>query len=118
MKKDPLIFLKHIEESIERIERFMRGVDRQRMEKDELLQSALIRQIEVIGEAVKNLEIGFTVKYPYVEWSEIAGMRDKLIHNYFGIDLETIWKVIKKDIPELRKQIKQILSDLNKNRVK
>ena len=112
MKKEPLIFIKHIMESIENIESFSKGLSKNKFEKDRLKQSAIIREIEIIGEAVKNLPIEFTVKYPYVEWSKIAGTRDKIIHHYFGIDLDIIWDIIKHDLPDLKKEIKKILEEL------
>ena len=111
MKKEPLIFIEHILKSIERIEKFIKNINKEKIEKDELIQSAVIRQIEIIGEAVKNLPIEFITKYPYIEWGEIAGMRDKLIHHYFGVDLEIVWKTIKGDLPKLKEQIKKILDE-------
>ena len=77
-------------------------------------QKGIIRSIEIIGEAVKNLPIDFTIKYPFVEWSKIAGTRDKMIHNYFGIDIELIWDMVKNDVPNLEKDIKEIF-DKEKN---
>ncbi len=90
--KESNIFLKHILESIERIEKFIGNLTKDKLKADELKQSAVIRQIEIIGEAVKNLPLDFVNKYPTVPWGEIARTRDKLIHHYFGIDLDTIWK--------------------------
>ena len=77
--------------------------------------SAVIRQIEIVGEAVKNLPQDFTNKYKEISWIRIAGMRDKLIHHYFGVDKETIWEVIEEDLPKLRKQIRKILERGNKS---
>jgi len=116
MKKEPLIFVKHILESIGNIESFSQGLSKSKFEKDRLRQSAIIREIEIIGEAVKNLPIDFTVKYPYVEWSKIAGTRDKIIHHYFGIDVDVIWDIVKYDLPDLKKKIKKILDELEKDR--
>ncbi|NOR85240.1 DUF86 domain-containing protein [archaeon] len=108
MKKDALIFLGHILDSIGYIESFSNGLSKSNFETNRLKQSAIIREIEIIGEAVKNLPIDFTVKYPQISWSEIAGTRDKIIHYYFGVDLNLIWDVIKKDLPILKKKIKNI----------
>jgi uncharacterized protein with HEPN domain len=84
--------------------------------KNKLIQNAVIRSIEVIGEAVKNLPSGFRNKHPKIPWNKIAGMRDKIIHYYFGVDLETIWKVVNGEIPLLKKQIFKILKESeNKN---
>jgi len=111
MKKDPLVFVKHILESIENIESFSRGLSKSEFANDRLRQSAIIREIEIIGEAVKNLPEEFTAKYPFIEWTKIAGARDKLIHHYFGVDLDVIWDIIKYDLPELKKNIEKILKE-------
>ncbi len=112
MNKDPLIFLKHIIESIEKIESFSNNLSKSQFLKDELRQSAVIRQLEIIGEAVKNLPIDFINKYPPIPWSDIAGLRDKLIHHYFGVDLELTFDVVKTKLPNLKTEIKKIIAEL------
>ena len=109
IKKDPLVFIKHIRDSINEIDSFTKNVSKEKFIEEKLIQNAVIRSIEVIGEAVKNLPKGFRIKYKEIPWSKIAGMRDKIIHHYFGLDLDTIWDIIKEDIPELKKEIKNIL---------
>jgi uncharacterized protein with HEPN domain len=109
--KDAVIFLKHILESIENIESFSDELSKSNFFSDKLKQSAIIRQIEIIGEAVKNLPIDFTVKYPYVEWSKIAGTRDKMIHDYFGVDLNIVWEIVKNRLPRLKKDIQEIMQN-------
>ena len=113
MKKEPLVFIEHILESIKNIENFSQGISKNEFIKDKLRQNAIIRSIEIIGEAVKNLPSNFTKKYSNIPWKGIAGMRDKITHNYFGLDLDTIWDIIKEDIPKLEKQIKEILEKEN-----
>jgi len=108
MKKDETVFIAHILESIENIETFMENVSKESFFDNKEKQSAIIRQIEIIGEAVKNLPSNFTTKHSNIPWKNIAGMRDKLLHHYFGVDIEKVWKVVKEDIPELKKQIKKI----------
>ena len=115
MKKDPLVFIKHIRDAIGRIESFLKETSKNDFMGSELLQSAVIRQIEIIGEAVKSLPQDFTNKHKEISWIKIAGMRDKLIHHYFGVDKETIWEVIEEDLPKLRKQIRKILERGNKS---
>ncbi len=114
MTKEPKIFLEHVLTHISLIENFMKGLTRQKLENSELHKSALIYELQVIGEAVKNLPLSFTHKYPQIEWQKMAGLRDKLIHNYFGIDLEIVWNVIKNKLPSLKQQIQHILKELEK----
>ncbi len=108
MKKDPIIFLEHIIECIGNIESFMKDVSKDYLFANVEKQSAVIRQLEIIGEAVKNIPLSIRKKYPRIPWTEIAGMRDKLMHHYFGVDLNTVWKVIKDDLPHLKREIQNI----------
>lgn len=105
MKKDPKIFLFHILESIAEIENYIRGISKKDFFKDRKTQDAVIRRLEIIGEAVKNLPLDLKNAYHQIRWQEIAGMRDLLIHEYFGIDLNIVWLTAQKDIPFLKKQI-------------
>lgn len=113
MNKDPLVFIVHIIESVENIESFMDKISKEVFFKNKEKQSAVIRQIEVIGEAVKNLPSEFRNKYPNIPWKEIAGMRDKLMHHYFGVNLETVWKTVKEDIPDLKDKIVDIKKEIS-----
>jgi len=110
--KDERIFLNHILENIKNIEKFSKGLSKKGFEENLLKQNAIIRCVEIIGEATKNLPIGFANKYPETEWTKIAGMRDKLIHHYFGVDLDKVWEVIKRDLPVLKKEVETILKEL------
>lgn len=74
-------------------------------------QGAVIRKIEIIGEAVKNVSDAIKEKYPEIPWIKIAGTRDKLIHGYFGVNIERIWFIVEKDLPELKRQIQKILNE-------
>jgi len=76
------------------------------------LQDLVSRRLEIIGEAVKNIPKDIKDKYPDIEWKKIAGMRDYLIHAYFGIDLKLTWKVVERDLPILREKIKNILDEM------
>ncbi|MDD5148828.1 MAG: DUF86 domain-containing protein [Candidatus ainarchaeum sp.] len=109
MNRTPDFLLNDILEAIERIESFSKGLSQEGFFEDELKQSAIIRQLEIIGEAVKSLPKDFTAKHPNIPWREIAGARDILIHAYFGVDLSRIWKVAEEDLPELKKEIKKAI---------
>ena len=79
----------------------------------QVIQDAVIRRIAIIGEAVKNISMNFREKYSEIAWKKIAGMRDKVIHGYFNVDIEIIWNVIVKDIPILKNQIEDIIDKEN-----
>ncbi len=111
MNKEPLIFIQHMLESIEKIESYAKNLTKEKLIKDTKIQDAIIRRIEVIGEAAKNLSFSFKKGHPEVEWSEIIRTRDKITHHYFGVDLNIVWDIIKKDLPDLKKKIKTILEE-------
>lgn len=108
--KDPKIFLIHIRDSINHINKFSKNLTKSKFMKDRLRQNAIVRELEIIGEAVKNIPVSFRKKNSSVEWVKISGLRDKLIHHYFGLDLEIIWRVIKQDMPDLEEEIIKILN--------
>ena len=115
MKKDVKIFLRHILESIRRIEDFTRDVSKDKFMSLVQTQDAVIRRLEIIGEAAKNIPNGFRRKYPEVPWSEMARMRDKLIHKYFGVDLDLTWDIVKGDLPNLKEKIERILEKVSRS---
>lgn len=105
MRKDPTILITHILNSIASLEKYSRGLKKDDFLNNEEKQDAIIRKLEIIGEAVTNLEHDFRDRYQYIPWQDIADMRNKLIHEYFSVDLELIWEVLQRDIPELKKNI-------------
>ncbi|MBI2662010.1 DUF86 domain-containing protein [Candidatus Woesearchaeota archaeon] len=109
MKKNNLVFLEHILQSITLIEDYVEGVTKENFVLSIKIQDCVFRRLEIIGEAAKNVSSELQTKYKDVPWSEMAKTRDKLIHGYFGIDLEITWDVIEHDLPKLKKQILDIL---------
>jgi len=112
MKNDN-VYLKHILDAISDIGKFMQGVSEEEFFKNREKQYAVLRALEIIGEATKNLSSELKAKSSEVDWKNIAGMRDKLIHAYFGVNLPLVWETVKKDLPQLKKQIQKILKNLN-----
>ena len=111
MKRDKP-YLQHIYDSICDIEQFTRDVSQGQFFENKEKQYAVIRALEIIGEATKNISRQLRATYPKMPWKTMAGMRDKLIHEYFGVKLERLWEVIQKDLPALKEQISQILEQI------
>ncbi|QTA38230.1 DUF86 domain-containing protein [Thermosipho ferrireducens] len=108
-------YLEHILQECEFLIENSNGLEYADFISNPVMIRAFIRSLEIIGEAVKNLPQSFKEKYPYIPWREIAGMRDKLIHEYFGVNYEIVWKTVKKDISNLKIQINKILEKLGYN---
>jgi len=110
VKKDPQVFLKHILESIEWIEKDTKGMSKEDFLGNVPIQDAVVRRTEIIGEAIRNLPSDLKKESSDVPWQDIMDMRNKIIHEYFGVDLELVWEVVKKDVPELKEKVQEILS--------
>ncbi len=107
--KESRVFLVHILESIKSIYSFSGKLTKEEFLKDRLRQSAIIRELEIIGEAGKNIPKEFRNRHKQINWKGIAGMRDKLIHHYFGLNLERVWKVVEDDLPVLEERVRELL---------
>jgi len=107
MKRDA-IYLRHILDAIQRIEAYT-AEGREAFMDGSHWQDATIRQLEIIGEATKRLSPELRAKYPAVPWRRVAGLRDVLIHDYFGVDLTAVWQLTQTEIPEIRKRVETIL---------
>ncbi len=102
-------YLSHIMDEINYLKSHTERLNRDKFMNDETLQRAFVRSIEIIGEAAKKLPEELKQKYSNIEWKIIAGMRDRLIHDYFGIDYDIVWDVVINKIPQLQKEIQQII---------
>jgi uncharacterized protein with HEPN domain len=111
--KNDLLYIDHILESIEKIESYTKDHSKRDFSKNNLVQDAVIRNFEIIGEASKKVSKDLKLKFPSISWKDISGMRDKLIHDYMGVDVDVLWTTIKKDLPLLKTQILEIKTYLS-----
>ena len=109
MKKDNSVYIRHIMDSISRIERYTKGMGKRDFLGDELVQAGVVRELEIIGEAAKQLSQNFKTKHDNIPWKMMAGMRDKLIHDYFGVDMDAVWNTLVIDIPRMKGKIQKLL---------
>ena len=107
--RDHKLYLEDMLEATKRIEKYTRGITLQKLKKDTLVLDGIARNLEIIGEAAKNVPAQIREKHPEVEWKKIAGLRDILAHEYFGIDTEVVWDIVKDKLPALKTQIRRIL---------
>jgi uncharacterized protein with HEPN domain len=107
--KDDSIYIDHILQSIHRIHTYISGKDRDSFDRDYMAQDAVVRQLEIIGEATKRISKEFRVKYPDVPWSDMAGMRDVLIHDYLDVDIDIVWKTASEDIFNLKELLEKLV---------
>ncbi len=111
-KRIYLDYIKDINDEIKNIEEFTRGLSYEKFVDDTKTSYAVIRSFEIIGEAVKNIPSDIKDRYPEIPWKSMAGMRDKLIHEYFGVDYETLWQTIKLRVPEIKPLLKSFLKQV------
>ena len=104
-------YLRHILDETNYLITNSQGLNKKDFINDQTLKRDWVRSLEIIGEAVKQLPPNFRTDYPEIEWRKIAGMRDKLIHNYFGVDYDIVWDAVINEIPHLEQKIMQILEE-------
>jgi len=110
VKKNPEVFIGHIVESIELIEEYSENLTAATFKKNRPMQDAITRRLEIIGEAVKNIPAPYKAKHPDIPWKQMAGMRDVLIHEYFDVDLNLTWSVVKQELPSVKKKLQPLLT--------
>lgn len=113
MKRDYSLFIKDVLKAIVNIEEFIQDTDFARFCKDEKTQSAVVWQIQIIGEATKNIPATIRDKYSAIPWKYMARIRDKIAHFYFGIDYEIVWDVIRNKLPEIKPSVQKMLRDMD-----
>lgn len=111
MRNDKAL-LQDILDAINAIDNFVLGKNEDEFFESDLLQSAILRKLEIIGEAAKNLDPELKKHYPQIPWKDITGMRNKLIHGYFGINIERVWETVRNALPKLKENITTILKEL------
>ena len=111
MKRSPKIFLYDILQSIEKVEKYTAGHTDKTFLGEDAIQDAVIKRLEIIGEATKNIPLKLRKENPDIPWKKMAGMRDMLTHEYFGIVMKRIWDTTQKDLPKLKKQIQKLLDE-------
>ena|SRR3989344_7990556 len=111
MPRSPKVYLDDIKDAIQHILKYTKGISFLQFSKDEMMYDAVVRQLAIIGEAAKNLPTSLKEKYSSIEWKKIAGLRDILIHAYFGIDTKIIWDIVITKIPELKKAVDTMIEE-------
>jgi len=107
--KDTFAYIGHIKEAIETIEGYLTDVDFQKFSENKMIFDAVVRELEIIGEAANNIDGDFQKQFPEVPWRKIIGMRNNIAHEYFAVNKEVVWKTCKKNLPELKKVIEKLL---------
>jgi uncharacterized protein with HEPN domain len=109
---DNTVFLKHILDCIGKVERYLQIYDFEKFQNDDLVTDAVVRNVEIIGEAANNLTRDFRSKTPNIEWRKIINTRNRIIHGYATVDLEIIWNITQNDLSPLKTEIEKILENL------
>ena len=104
-RRDASLLLQDMREAMQKIARYVSGMDRVAFLADDKTADAVVRNVEIIGEASKQMPEDFKTLYPLIPWTQMAGMRNRIVHDYAGVDLELVWNVVTKPLPALEKQL-------------
>lgn len=114
-KRDDTVYLRDILDAIRQIEIYLQSISYKAFCQDRMRQDAVVRELEIIGEASRKLTEVFRTQHPEIPWQDIIGMRHKIAHDYFEVDLRTVWDTSKSDLPPLKQQVEQILVEMGEN---
>jgi uncharacterized protein with HEPN domain len=104
-KRAPELLLEDMLAAIRKVERYTTGMDQELFRQDEKTIDAVVRNLEVLGEAARQMPDEFAANHPDIPWRQVAGLRNRIVHDYFGLDLEIIWQVVQHDLPQLGMQL-------------
>lgn len=110
-------FLEDILEASDRALRYVSGMDYEQFVADSKTQDAVIRTLEIVGEATKHLSNELRAEYDGVPWKSMAGLRDRLIHGYFGVNLDIVWQIVNEELPGVQHQVREIVASLDQHRI-
>jgi uncharacterized protein with HEPN domain len=112
MKKDDTVYLRHILDAIEQIQDYLKGVTAEQFLQKRLLQDGVVRRLEIIGEASRNLSDELRQRHPGVPWRQIISLRNRITHAYFDVDLHIVWEIAQNDLSPLKQQVERILEEM------
>jgi len=114
-KRNSYLLLKDIFDAIETIEEYLQGFEEDAFYRDRKTKDAVVRNFEIMGEAAKQIPESFKIQHPEVAWREIGDLRNKIIHEYFGVDYVILWEIVQQSIPSLKQKIKSLISNFSDN---
>jgi hypothetical protein len=107
-RRDPDLLIEDMLAAIRKIERYIEGMEQGQFRQDEKTVDAVARNLEILGEATRQIPEDFMARFPDVPWRQMAGLRNRIVHDYFGLDLEIIWQIIRHNLPTLRAQLEDL----------